>query len=73
MEKIRIRDGKTSDSGGSGMEKIRIRDKHPGSATLPRTTTPNVGSGTRTRWVKVNYQPVIPVKLRSTVVSRSKI
>jgi hypothetical protein len=33
MEKIRIRDGKNSDS-GSGMEKIRIRDKHPESATL---------------------------------------
>ncbi len=29
----RIRDGKNSDS-GSGMEKIRIRDKHPVSATL---------------------------------------
>jgi hypothetical protein len=33
METIWIRDGKKSDLGsGSG---IRIRDKHPGSATLP--------------------------------------
>jgi hypothetical protein len=33
MGKIGIlRDGKNSDP-GSGMEKIRIRDKHPGSAT----------------------------------------
>jgi hypothetical protein len=31
-----IRDGKKSDP-GSGMEKSRIRDKHPGSATLPLT------------------------------------
>jgi hypothetical protein len=35
---MRIRDGKNSDPRwkkfGSGMEKIRIRDKHPGSATL---------------------------------------
>jgi hypothetical protein len=33
MEKIRIRDGKISDP-GSGMEKSRIRDKLPESATL---------------------------------------
>jgi hypothetical protein len=33
MEKIRIRDGKKSDP-GSGMQKSRIQDKHPGSATL---------------------------------------
>jgi hypothetical protein len=33
MEKTRIQDGKNS-SPGSGMEKIRIRDRHPGSATL---------------------------------------
>jgi hypothetical protein len=33
MEKIRIQDGKNSDP-GPGMEKIWIRDKHPGSATL---------------------------------------
>jgi hypothetical protein len=36
MEKIRILDGKNLDPGwkkfGTGMEKIRIRDKHPGSA-----------------------------------------
>jgi hypothetical protein len=31
--KIRIRDGKNSDP-GSGMKKIRIRDKHPGFAPL---------------------------------------
>jgi hypothetical protein len=31
-----IRDGKNSDP-GFGMEKIRIRDKHPGSATLVTT------------------------------------
>ncbi len=31
METVRIRDP------GSGMEKSRIRDKHPGSATLPTT------------------------------------
>ncbi len=35
---MRIRDGKNSDPGwkkfGSGMENIRIRDKHSGSATL---------------------------------------
>ncbi len=41
MEKIRIRDGKNSDPGWkkfwSGMEKIRIRDKHPGSATLEKS------------------------------------
>jgi hypothetical protein len=30
---MRIRDGKNSDP-RSGMEKIRIRDKHPGSATM---------------------------------------
>ncbi len=30
---MRIRDGDSSDP-GSGMEKIPIRDKHPGSATL---------------------------------------
>ncbi len=30
---MRIRDGDNSDP-GSGMEKSRIRDKHPGSATL---------------------------------------
>ena len=30
---MRIRDGDSSDP-GSGMEKSRIRDKHPGSATL---------------------------------------
>jgi hypothetical protein len=30
---MRIRDGKNLDP-GSGMEKIRICDKHPGSATL---------------------------------------
>ncbi len=33
---MRIRDGDSSDP-GSGMEKSRIRDKHPGSATLPVT------------------------------------
>jgi hypothetical protein len=36
---MRIRDGNNLDPGwkkvGSGMEKSRIRDKHPGSATLP--------------------------------------
>jgi hypothetical protein len=31
-----IRDGDSSDP-GSGMEKSRIRDKHPGSATLANT------------------------------------
>jgi hypothetical protein len=31
-----IRDGKNSDP-GSGMERIRIRDKHPGSTTLDPT------------------------------------
>jgi hypothetical protein len=30
---MRIRDGDSSDP-GSGMEKSRIRDKHPGSAIL---------------------------------------
>jgi hypothetical protein len=30
---MRIRDGKNLDP-GSGTENIRIRDKHPGSATL---------------------------------------
>jgi hypothetical protein len=30
---MRIRDGDSSDP-GSGLEKRRIRDKHPGSATL---------------------------------------
>jgi hypothetical protein len=30
---MRIRDGDSSDP-GSGMKKSRIRDKHPGSATL---------------------------------------
>jgi hypothetical protein len=30
---MRIRDGDSSDP-GSGMEKSRIRDQHPGSATL---------------------------------------
>ncbi len=30
---MRIRDGKYLDP-GSGIEKIQIRDKHPGSATL---------------------------------------
>jgi hypothetical protein len=38
-----IRDGKNSDP-GSGIEKIWIRDKHPGSATL-------IGSLTATRGV----------------------
>jgi hypothetical protein len=38
MEKIRIRDGKNSDP-GSRMEKIRIRDKHLGSATLVSFTS----------------------------------
>jgi hypothetical protein len=36
LMRIRVQDGKNSDA-GSGMEKIRIRDKHPGSATLPYT------------------------------------
>jgi hypothetical protein len=35
---MRIRDGKNSDP-GSEMEKIRIRDKHPGSAKLLRPGT----------------------------------
>jgi hypothetical protein len=43
MEKIRIRDGKNSDPGwkkfGSGMKKIRIRDKLAGSATMIQTFT----------------------------------
>jgi hypothetical protein len=34
--RIRIRDQESFDP-GSGMEKIRIRDKHPGSATLLKT------------------------------------
>jgi hypothetical protein len=33
-EKIRIRDGKKSDPNPGSESGIRIRDKHPGSATL---------------------------------------
>jgi hypothetical protein len=38
LEKIQIRDGKNSDP---GWKKIRIRDKHPGSATLEKKTKTN--------------------------------
>jgi hypothetical protein len=41
---MRIRDGKNSDQ-GSGMEKIRIRDKLPGSATLKKYITECIGTG----------------------------
>jgi hypothetical protein len=30
---------------GSGIEKIRIRDKHPGSATLVADLDPNLDAG----------------------------
>jgi hypothetical protein len=45
---MRIRDGKNSDP-GSGMKKIRIRDKHPGSATLvkiEKKIQPRIGIST---------------------------
>jgi hypothetical protein len=41
-----IRDGKKSDP-GSRMEKIRIRDKHPGSATLQKIIFFKSNKGTR--------------------------
>jgi hypothetical protein len=44
---MRIRDGDSSDP-GSGMEKSRIRDKHPGSATLLDL----IGSGSETHYLQ---------------------
>ncbi len=40
---------------GSGMEKIRIRDKHPGSATLDADQHPGLGKSNlcRSLWIQI--------------------
>jgi hypothetical protein len=44
---------------GSGWIKIRIRDKHPGSATLP-SLVPTVHYVTKTKWLNYNKGEIHP-------------